>query len=241
MNDPATTMLETWRSLRDADRLGTLLPRCDTRSWEADGVRHGFVTLDYRTYRNISLDPSGAGGQAFGADLLEMYWSVRTRDGGQDPNWAAAVNAHVVEVRPDPLTVEDLERLYRLVVVLRRSLQLGGIGDLVAAGRSVALHTRGLLLGPTLSAPVAIVDTLATHADVPLTVGRYQVDADGSLRFFSGSADTRHLWDYGLGDADHQRALGARLLGHDELFRSGGVWSSERTPSPLDATDDLLC
>lgn len=215
-------LLDSWRSLRDADRLGTLLPRSTSREWRSDDRRHGFVTLDYRVYRDIGLPGSGAPEPAPVADLLEVYWSVRTLEGRQDPDWAAAVNAHVILVLDRDAQVEDLERLYRHVVLVRRAIQLGGVGGLVADGVSIALHARGLLLGPALSTPLAIVDALAARADVPLTVGRYQAGPNDAIEFAGPSAAAKP-WET-QGDPEELARLGARLLSHDQLFISRGAW-----------------
>jgi hypothetical protein len=214
-------LLESWRALRESDRLGTLLPRCISRSYGATGEGFGFATVDYRIYRDVALgfDRVESGLEA---DLIEMYWSVRTRGGKQDPQWAAAVNGHVVMVTEGALNVKHLERLYRQVVSLRLALQLGGIGDLTAAGKPVALHARGLLLGSSLSRPVAIVDALANHADVPLTVGRYGVGPGGEFEFSSSGDESRFYLPQD--DTDHLRAVGERFLHHDRLFQTQGIW-----------------
>jgi hypothetical protein len=227
-------LLDSWRGLREADRLGTLLPRCGNRTYGDPADGYGFVTVDYRIYRDVLLAAGTDPNQI--ADLIEMYWSVRTRHGVQDSQWAAAVNAHVIQVVDGPLTVQDLDRLYRLVATLRRALQLGGIGDLTAAGKPVALHARGLLLGAELSEPVAIVDALATRAEVPLTIGRYGVDRAGELEF-SGSSEYSHF--YGIEpDPERLRTIGERFLHHDRLFRSQGVWNPNPPASVTDESDD---
>ena len=228
-------LLDGWRQLRDADRLGSLLPRSTNRVWEGGGAAYGFVTVDYRVYRELVLSSPTGTDPGSVADLVEMYWSVRTHGGAQDPQWAAALNAHVIQVQEGALTVNHLDRLYRLVVTLRRSLQLGGIGDLTAAGKPVALHARGLLLGPSLSKPVAIVDALANHADVPLTVGRYSEDRPGEFLFSSSGGESRFYLDGG--DGEQLRALGERLLRHDRLFKSQGRWE-EGPPGPRPSITD---
>ncbi len=217
--DARRILLDRWREIREADGLGTLLPRCTNRSWgaEADGV--GFVTVDYRTYRDVFL--SDEAGEP--ADLVELYWSVRTKGGVQDPQWAASVNAHVILVTEGAVGVTDLELVYRQVVTLRRALQLGGIGALTAAGMPVALHARGLLLGSELSTPVAIVDALANHADIPLTVGRYDGNADLGFRFSGSGTPSRFYQE--AEKPDELRALGERFLRHDRLLETQGVWS----------------
>jgi hypothetical protein len=225
-------LLDSWRTLRDADRLGTLLPKCTNRSYGSPGDDYGFVTVDYRVYREVILGDPVEPTQV--ADLVELYWSVRTRRGVQDPQWAAAINGHVVQVTEGALNVSHLDRLYRLVVTLKRALQLGGIGELTAAGKAVAVHARGLLLGSTLSRPVAIVDALANHADVPLTVGRYQLDAEDEFEFSSSGDESRFYLPQD--DTERLRALGARLLHHDRLYKSQGVWD----PSiPESVTDEV--
>lgn len=223
-------LLDRWRALRQADALGTLLPRCTDRAIGDPAANIGFVTLDYRVYRDLALPD-----EVPPPDLVEMYWSVRTKDGRQDAQWATAVNAHVLLVAEGAVGVEHLERLHRQVVTLRRALQLGGIGGLLAAGKSVALHVRGLLLGADFSGPGAIVDALADRADVPLAVGRVELVND-ELRFSSSGAPSR--FEQGQPEPESLRILGERLLAHDQLFRSEGEWSGGPAKSPPPPWDD---
>jgi hypothetical protein len=225
-----TLLLDRWRALRLADALGTLLPRCVDRSIGEPAARIGFVTLDYRVYRDLGLADDVPA-----PDLVEMYWSVRTKAGAQDPDWAASVNAHVLLVTEGAVGVEHLERLHRQVVTLRRALQLGGIGALHAAGKAVALHTRGLLLGADLSGPGEIVDALANHADVPLSVGRFELVGD-EFRFSSSGAPSR--FEHGQAAPESFRVLGERLLRHDRLFQAQGEWRPGIGESTLPRLDD---
>lgn len=218
-------VLDDWARHRTTGRLGTLLPQCVDRVWGEGDEAAGFVTTDYRVLRDF---PLGRGGDrpVPAADLIELYWSVRTRGGRQDPNWAPALNAHVVQVVDESVSALHVDQLYRLAVVLRKALQLGAIGPLVADAKAVALHVRGLLLGGAPKAPAAIVERLASHADLPLTVGRYLVAPDGSVEFAGGATDSRH-WEAAADDAE-LTALGQRLVQHDQLIRTAGVW----TPDP---------
>jgi hypothetical protein len=161
--------------------------------------------------------------------LVEVYWTVRLKHGIQDPNWATAINAHVIRVSAEPIGAEDLEITHRQVVMVRRALHLGGIGGLIADCKPIALHVRGLVLGPALSAPVAILDGLASHTDVPLTVGRYAVADDGTVSFLSGRADTKP-WEQAAANAEELESLGQRLLRHDALMRTQGAWPLEAPP-----------
>jgi hypothetical protein len=223
-------LLERWRTLRHADALGTLLPRCTDRSIGEPAARIGFVTLDYRVYRDLALAD-----EVPPPDLVEMYWSVRTKAGGPDPHWAASLNAHVLLVTEGAVGVELLERLHRQVVTLRRALQLGGIGALLAGGKAVALHARGLLLGADLSGPGAIVDALANRADVPLSVGRFELVED-EFHFSSSGAPSR--FEQGQAEPEGLRLLGERLLQHDQLFKSQGEWNQGSGKSVLPPFDD---
>jgi hypothetical protein len=223
-------LLDRWRALREADALGTLLPRCTDRWIGEPAAQVGFVTLDYRVYRDLALADDVPA-----PDLVEMYWSVRIKAGEQDPQWAASVNAHVLLVTEGPVGVELLERLHRQVVTLRRALQLGGIGALLAGGKAVALHTRGLLLGADFSGPGEIVDALANRADVPLSVGRFEL-VDDEFRFSSSGAPSR--FEQGQAQPEPLRILGERLLRHDQLFKSQGRWNRESGESTLPALDD---
>ncbi len=220
--DAKATILGQWKSYRDADRLGTLLPRSTPRTWDTDTGPAAIITLDYRVYHDLILG-------TFTADLVEMYWTVRLKNGLQDPNWAAAINAHVVRVSTDSVSAEDLEATYRHVVMIRRALQQGGIGGLIAEGRPIALHVRGLVLGPALSAPVAIIEGLANYTDVPLTVGRYHLDGDGAIAFAGQSADAKP-WEADAASANERISLGQRLLRHDRLMATQGVWAPEVEP-----------
>ena len=220
--DAKAAILDHWRAYRDADQLGTLLPRSTPRTWGGDQEPSSIVTVDYRIYRDFSVDASVA-------DLVEMYWTVRLKGVVQDPNWATAINAHVIRVSTEPLGAEDLDLTRRQVVMIRRALHLGGIGGLIADCKPIALHVRGLVLGPALSAPVAILERLASLTDVPLTVGRYAMADDGTVSFLSGSAESRPRED----DSEHSEeltSLGQRLLRHDALMRTQGSWPLEAPP-----------
>jgi len=214
-------LLERWRDLREAGQLAGLLPGCTSRSWETDGVRFGFETFDYRVYRPLWLPGAAADAIDAEADLVELYWSVRTRGDRQDPQWAAALNAHVVQVPTESLGAAELDRLYRLVVSLRVSLQHGGIGPLMAEGVPIALHVRGLLLAPASIEPVGVLEALAGHADVPLTIGRFEDLPDGHFRFTASNQGGRG-WDLGVSETDRLRRLGETLLSQDRLFRDKG-------------------
>ena len=216
------TILDHWRSYRDADQLGTLLPRSTPRTWGEAADTAAIVTVDDRIYRDLSLPASVA-------DLVEVYWTVRLKGEVPDPNWATAINAHVIRVSTEPLGAEDLDLVRRQVVMIRRALHLGGIGGLIADCKPIALHVRGLVLGPDLSAPVAILERLASLTDVPLTVGRYRVADDGTVSFLSGSADTTP-WEQGAENAEELTSLGQRLLRHDALMRTQGTWPLEAPP-----------
>ncbi len=224
--DARATILDRWRSYRDLDQLGTLLPRSTARSWGDPPETAAIMTVDYRIYRDFSLEAGGLAPPASVADLLEVYWTVRLKGEVQDPNWATAINAHVIRISTEPLGADDLEVTYRQVVAVRRALHLGGIGGLIADGKPIALHARGLVLGPSLSAPVAIIEGLANHTDVPLTVGRYSVAEDGAVSFLSGSADAKP-WEHGTAHSEDLESLGRRLLRHDGLMRTQGSWPLE--------------
>ena len=221
--DPRTTILDDWRSFRDADRLGSLLPRCTPRTWGDESEPYSIVTLDYRAYRDLSLEAGGLLDLAATADLVEVFWTVRLKGSTPDPNWATAVNVNVVRVSNEPVGGADLETTYRQAVVVRRALQQGGIGELIADCKPIALHVRGLVLGPSLSAPVAILEGLASKTDLPLAVGRYESAADGSIRFLSDASDAK-VWDQGAPDPEALAGLGRRLLRHDALMKSQGIW-----------------
>lgn len=220
--DARAAILDQWRSYRDADQLGTLLPRSTPRTWGTGSEASAIVTVDYRLYRDLSLAGSVA-------DLVEVYWTVRLKGAIQDPNGATAINAHVIRVATEPLGAEDLDLVRRQVVMIRRALHLGGIGGLIADCKPIAFHVRGLVLGPELSAPVAILERLASLTDVSLTVARYAMADDGTVSFLSGSADSRPR-EQSAEHSEELTSLGQRMLRHDALMRTQGTWPLEEPP-----------
>ncbi len=86
-----------WRGLRESGDLGVVLPACGTRQWMRDDGCVGYVTVDYSVQRNVGFP--GAHRSAPGvASIVEKYWSLRTMNGRQDPNWRPSLNVHVVHV-----------------------------------------------------------------------------------------------------------------------------------------------
>jgi hypothetical protein len=217
-------LYRSWQQLRETGRLDEMLPRCTRRSWLLNGQRHGYVTLDYKVLRQLRL-PSAWGHSGDGiADLVEIYWAVRTLGGVQNLNWAPSLVANVIELKNESLSVSNLEQLYRYTIALRAALHSGAISGLLKQGRPVELHVRGLLLGPSVPEAVNIVDALATFVEVPISVGRFEFSATDGLLFHRTGGEER-FFETGIFDRDRLDQLGHELVGNDQLIRSQGFWT----------------
>jgi hypothetical protein len=118
-----------------------------------------------------------------------------------------------------------VEQLYRYVLALKAALQLGGIGDLIRTGHVVSLNVRGLLLGPSIPEPVAMIDALASHAEIPISVARFDIDPlDGVSITPSGREE--EFFYVAIFDTDKLQSLGNDLISSDALYRSAGIWTA---------------
>jgi len=218
-------LFSRWADLRQMGRFDRVLPGCTTRNWTGgDGESRGYVTLDYRVTRQLSLPGAWGQGRAGRADLVELYWSVRTRGGVQDMTWAPSLNAHAIELKNEPLDTRHVEQLYRYVLSLRAALHLGGIGQLISDNDVVSLNVRGLLLGPSISEPVGMLDALASYADVPISVARFDIDPVRGVTI-TQSGREEDFFHVGIFDSEELRALGASLIANDSMYRSAGIWT----------------
>lgn len=155
------------------------------------------------------------------ADLVEVYWSVRTLNGKQDPNWAPSLNIKVVELKNVPLQVEDLVQLYRYSLILKHGLRIPDLTSLVDSKR-ISLYVRGLLLGREISSDVAAASALLNHAEVPITVGKFSLCPVKGLTISSSPRD-EEMWVIGVGIPDLLK-VGHQLTDQAVLLRSNGRW-----------------
>jgi hypothetical protein len=215
-------LFDHWLELRSSRRLDSVLPRCT--DWEADhrGTRVGYKTLNYSIRRQLRLP--GAHGMGYGiADLVEIYWSVRTKNGKQDPNWRPSLNAHVVELKNARLEMEHVDQLYRYMLALRGALNLGGANSINQPDEKVFVYVRGLLLGPEMSRSVELVGALATHADVSLTVATFTLSPVDGIQI-NRPVDYERFYNVGIFRVDELRVLGESLIASDALVATRGDW-----------------
>lgn len=210
-----------WRAWREEGRLDGVLPGCGDQEWMRDEARVGYRTVDYRTHRDLRVpDAPNA------LDLVEIYWSVRTRNGVQDPDWPPALNVNLVAVTDGTVTLRDVERLYRDALALRGALMLAGMGRLSGRRSGVSLYVRGVLVGPDSEEGALLGDALSAFAEVPIAVAHARLE-DGQEPVVKRAAGTAHFFDLASADVDALRDTGAALVGSDRLFRSEGVWAPE--------------
>lgn len=219
-------VFERWADLRNAGRLDSVLPSCRTWSKQLpDGRRRGYFTLDYRVRRDLLLPGAQTAGRKEVVGLVETYWSVRTSGGVQDSSWPPSLNAHVVELWDEPIRAQHVDEVYRYTIALRSALHFGGIGELIAQGSAINLNVRGLLLGPSISEPAAILDSLAEHNDVPVTVARFGTASTGELEIHRSGRE-EDFFQVGVAAAEDLRRVGRQLIERDSLFKSGGIWTT---------------
>lgn len=225
-SDLETALFNHWQELRESGRLDCALPSC--RTWERPRGQEmiGYQTLDYKIHRQLRL-PGAWGSRKDGiADLVELYWSVRTLNGEQDPSWEPSLNAHVVELKNEPLQMKHVEQLYRYILALRGALVHGGNGLFISKTierPKISLNVRGVLIGPHVPESVAIIDALSAHADVPIAVASYVLSATEGLVFKRTGTEER-FFSAGY-EPDRLKVVGGDLISQNSLFLSQEKWS----------------
>jgi hypothetical protein len=186
--------------------------------------RMGYATLDYRLQRHVKLPGANGKGPAGVASLLEQYWSVRTLDGGQDPNWMPSLNVHVVHIRPRAVTSADVEELLRNAIVVRGAARIAGQPGFSGAPQRAELYVRALLLGVEVGKDVAVFDAIETLDGIQFGAAAYRFSvADG---FSVTPLDaTDRFSEIGIFHTPEIKQLGERLISDDTLPSHDWIWS----------------
>src|SRR5512147_3207390 len=178
-----------WRTWREEGRFDGVLPGCGDQEWMREEARVGYRTVEYRTYRDLRVP--GAPGAL---DLVEVYWSVRTRNGAQDTDWPPALNVNLVAVTAGTVTLADVERLYRDALALRGALMLAGMGRLSGRRKGVSLYVRGVLVGPDSDEAALLGDALSAFAEVPIAIAHAMIE-EGRDPMVKRAAGSAHFFD----------------------------------------------
>ncbi len=195
-----------------------VLPGCGDQEWARENAMVGYRTLDYRTYRALRV-PTGEGATTI--TLVEVYWSVRTRNGAQDSGWPPSLNVNLVSLHDGEAGLAEVTTLYRAALGLKGALNLAGMSRLTGRG-GVSLYVRGVLLAPAVADAAVLVDALSSFADVPIAVATAELSGD-DVRI-RRSAGTARYFDIASADVEALRELGQSLIASDALFRTDGVW-----------------
>lgn len=199
-----------------------VLPGCGDQEWARDDAMVGYRTLDYRTYRGLTV-PTTEGPST--VTLAEIYWSVRTRNGTQDSGWPPSLNVNLVAVHDGEVGLDEAAELYRAALALKGALNLAGMSRLTGRG-GVSLYVRGILLAPAVGDAAVLADAISSFADIPISVALAEVAGNEvRLRRSMGAA---HFFDITRADVEELRALGQTLVAGDELFRNEGIWTEAR-------------
>jgi len=210
-----------WRPWREDGRMDGVLPGCGDQEWARENALVGYRTLDYRTCRPLRI-PSG--GAVISVTMAEIYWSVRTRNGAQDPGWPPSLNFNLVALHDVAVGLPEVETLYRAALAIKGALNLAGMSRLTGRG-GVSLYVRGVLLAPAATDAAILADAISGFADVPIAVATVQATGeDVAIRRCAGTA---RFFDIASAEGDELRALGQSLIGDDALFRNDGVWSPD--------------
>ena len=210
-----------WRPWREEGRMDGVLPGCGDQEWARENALVGYRTVDYRTSRALTV-PTGEGPVT--VTMAEIYWSVRTRNGAQDPGWPPSLNVNLVTLHDGAAGLPEVETLYRAALAMKGALNLAGMSRLTGRG-GVSLYVRGVLLAPEIGDAAILADAISGFADVPIAAATVHVAGeDVAIRRCAGPA---RFFDIASADVDELRALGQSLVGSDALFRSDGVWSPD--------------
>lgn len=236
LEDP---LYRDWPTIRAQDRLAACLPRCTTRQWvHPDRGTLGYVTLDYRLHRQLGVPGAAVGGNTGVADLVEHYWSVRTRDGIQDIEWPLSLNIHVVELKNEALTVAHCQQVYRYALALRGAAAMSLRSAIPNPDHLPEVHVRAVLLGPEISREAAVLHAMASRIDLPLFLTRFHVSAIDGITF-SEPEDPERFRQVGINDVDALVDLGQRCFAPSPLTATEGRWTGIQDGPVFDAKTGL--
>lgn len=237
--DLESALHRDWRALREAERFHGSLPSCRTKQWVREDGHVGYVTLDYRLRRDFTL-PAGQYG-AFAEEpftFVEQYWSVRTMNGRQDPNWRPILNLHVVHLRARRVTGHDVEAVVRNALLLRHAASRTAPAAFLGNEPRASLNVIGLVLGTELAPEVSVVGATDGVFGIPFRAASFTYTVADGFAVQPSEDDERFL---AIGtDLDGQLAvLGEQLVGDDLLPAQGYVWSGVNDGPVFDRMTNL--
>jgi len=223
-HDVESALYREWPRLRTQGLPNQLLPDHQTRQWMHRHGRVGYATLDYRLQRHVELPGAKSEGPAGVASLLEQYWSVRTLDGGQDPNWMPSLNVHVVHIRPRAVTSADVEELLRNAIVVQSAARMAGQRGFSGDPQRAELYVRALLLGVEVGNDVAVFDAMETLQDIQFRAAAFRFSVADGFSFTPLDATDRFS-KVGIFYTTEIKQLGERLISDDTLPSHDWIWS----------------
>jgi hypothetical protein len=231
-SDIEGALAREWRQLREAGRLHTVLPACRTKQWVLKERLAGYVTLDYRLRRDVTIS-TDRGHEP--ASFVEQYWSVRTLDGIQDPHWLPALNLNVVYVRARPVRARDVDGLIRNALALRDAAGAVGRAWFYGAEKRAELYVHAAILAPVIEDDVRVLASMETLQEIPFRAAQLAFSmAEGFT--FTGMPEEDEFWH--SSDPQTAAALMEGLDG-DALPAHGFQWPGMNTGPVWDATTRL--
>jgi len=221
-------LVRDWRDLRDRGALDLLCASMATRQWMNDrGAKPGYVTVDYRVDDGIAAPDGGREAPT----LLEHYWSVRTLDGRQDPEWSPALNLNVVHLHAGPLGARHVENALRNALVFHRAAYRQSWFDDPDRAR---LHVRAVLIGESLGEDADIMAGFQEFQGVQVAAGTFTHGGDGFQ--FQRPVNKERVWNVGLVNPQATRTLAEELFGSDVLPQRDFRWDGYNDAQVADTT-----
>ena len=212
-----SALVRDWRDLREQGALDLLCASMATRQWLNDhGAKPGYVTLDYRVHEGIAAADGGREAPV----LLEHYWSVRTLDSRQDPEWSPALNLNVVHLHAGALDARHVENAVRNALVFHRAAYRQSWFDDPDRAR---LLVRAVLIGESVGEDADIMAAFQEFQGVQLAAGTFTHDSHDGFQF-QRPVNKERVWNVGLVNPQATRALAAELFGSDVLPQRDFRW-----------------
>ncbi len=231
-SDIEGALAREWRQLREAERLHMVLPSCRTKQWVLRERLAGYVTLDYRLQRDVTI--STASGRE-PASFIEQYWSVRTLDGVQDLHWMPALNLNVVCVRARSVRARDVDGLIRNALALRDAAGTVGRAWFYGEARQAELYVHAAILAPVIDDDVRVLASMEKLQEIPFRAAQLSFHVASGFTF-TGMPDADEFWH--AGDPETAAALVDGLDG-DTLPRHGFQWPGMNSGPVWDAMTRL--
>lgn len=217
-----------WRSLREAKGLDFLLRPARTHQWVSDRGLFGYALMDYQVRTDVSLR-----GLSVQPVLVEHYWTVRTLDSRQDPNWEPALNINVVHLYRSTVHAAHVDQALRSSYELRcAAWRQCWFGE---NPKRANLYVRAVALGSAVGEDASMIANRETTDGVSVCIAAYKYGVGDGFTFDADPHEER-LWCVATLLPEESAQLGADLFSADALpkqeFRwvgvnDGPVWDHE--------------